>query len=274
MQSSDVQNSIETPLEITELVELFKKQTITYNECCSSYEAGKNTMAKLTAMLSQLGISTPTPNLDSKKKRKYTKRQPVDASDASQPEYYAGRIVEKRKRTSSDATSLSSETVSSDSDGAESDSVKAAPKEKAVKAPKEKAVKTPKAPKEKAVKAPKEKAVKDSNKSNTVSQSNGDDSNVNEEWNCELPPTPPQSETNSIISNYLFTVKQLEIKQLEDADEDAVSGDDDDDGLDVVEKLWMNKKYLVEESSGDIYDIDSEKLIPGKHWDGFNIIMK
>ena len=96
MQSSDVQNSgVETPLDISELVELFKKQTISYNECRSSYEAGKSTMAKLTAMFGQVAISPPI--LDSKKKRKYTKRQPVDAS--AQTEYYAGR-VEKRKRTS------------------------------------------------------------------------------------------------------------------------------------------------------------------------------
>ncbi len=332
MQSSDVQNSgVEPQLDINELVELFKKQTISYNECRSSYEAGKNTMAKLTAMFSQVAISPPT--LDSKK-RKYNKRQPVDSS--SQTECYADR-VEKRKRT----PSTSSEATLSDSDGAESDSVKApkakapkapkAPKEKAVKAPKEKAVKAPKAPKEKAVKAPKETVIEHTESIENTTQSAEPVPQVEEadftktviskapnekavkavktpkEKAPKAVKAPKEKAPKAVKEKAPKAVKEkaakahnetsmqpiephqentpasedLGLENSEDGDSDGDSdgedGDDNEDATEelvVTEKIWMNLKYLVDERTGDMYDIVSEKIIPDKHWDGFNVVMK
>ena len=353
MESSDVQTSgVETPLNINELVELFNKQTISYNECRSSYEAGKSTMAKLTAMFSQVSISPPT--LDSKK-RKYTKRQPVDAS--AQTEHSAGR-VEKRKRTSSTSSeaTLSSETVQSDSDGAESDSVKA-PKEKAVKAPKEKTVKAPKEVKEKAPKAvktpketvvnppnetvvidntqsienitqsaepvlqveeadftktviskapkepkaPKEKAVKEKAVKEPKAPKEKTAKAVKEpkapkEKTAKAPKAPKEKADKAASIEPIEPVAQIEPQQentpaseelvlenSEDGDsvvengDDTENGDDNEDATDetvVTEKLWMDRRFLVDEATGDMYDLVTEKPIQDSRWDGFNVVKR
>ena len=72
-------------------------------------------------------------------------------------------------------------------------------------------------------------------------------------------------------------ISELGLELSEDENgEDEVEEDEveeDEDELVVTEKIWMGKMYLVDENSGNIYDVATEKLIPEKRWDGFNVLM-
>ena len=122
-------------------------------------------------------------------------------------------------------------------------------KVKAVKEPKEK-----KEPKVKAVKEPKVKAV-------YVLGVN----------------VRAVKETKTINEVQQSDISELGLELSEDENgEDEVEEDEveeDEDELVVTEKIWMGKMYLVDENSGNIYDVVTEKLIPEKRWDGFNVLM-
>ena len=136
------------------------------------------------------------------------------------------------------------------------------PKVKAVKEPKEKkekAVKEPKEKKEKAVKEPNEKKVK------AVYVLGVNVRAVKE----------PKTIINEVQQSEISELG-LELSEDENGEEEIEEEEieEDEDELVVTEKIWMGKMYLVDENSGNMYDVATEKLIPEKHWDGFNVIMK
>ena len=50
--------------------------------------------------------------------------------------------------------------------------------------------------------------------------------------------------------------------------------EENEDDLEVTEKKWMDKMYLVDVKTGNMYDVVTEQLLPDKHWDGFNVVKK
>ena len=106
--------------------------------------------------------------------------------------------------------------------------------------------------KEKAVKAPKEKKEK------KVDELPSDD---DDDLGLQM-----SGDENEIEEN------EIEENEIEENEENEIEENEDD--LEVTEKKWMDKMYLVDVKTGNMYDVVTEQLLPDKHWDGFNVVKK
>ena len=68
---------------------------------------------------------------------------------------------------------------------------------------------------------------------------------------------------------------EIEENEIEENEENEIEeNEENEDDLEVTEKKWMDKMYLVDVKTGNMYDVVTEQLLPDKHWDGFNVVKK